>query len=122
MPADEEDVVGAVCFFYDEYGKVAGICCLGALVIFCFTIGGDDGGLVSVVGECESGEIGCVAVRLIFSAGRRRTLSLAVRHRTPRLMHSFTTSLAGFTVLMPIMRPRPVTLSIPAAPLRALNT
>ena len=69
MPADEEDLVGAVCFFYDEYGKVAGICCLGALVIFCFAIGGDDGGLVSVVGECESGEIGCVAVRLICAVG-----------------------------------------------------
>ena len=58
MPADEEDLVGAVGFFYDEYGKIAGICCLGALVIFCFALGGDDGG-----------EIGCVAVRLICAVG-----------------------------------------------------
>ena len=34
-------------------------------------------------------------------------------------MQAFTTSEAGFTVLMPIIRPMPLTLSTPGAPCRA---
>ena len=84
MPADEEDVVGTVGFFNDEHGRIAGVRSHGvravgaafgndhvfrALVIFRYTIGGDYGGSVSVVGECESGEVGCVAVGLICAVG-----------------------------------------------------
>ena len=53
MPADEEEVVCAVGFFNDYFCTV---------VIFTLTVGGYDGSSVAVIGECESGKIGGVAI------------------------------------------------------------
>ena len=55
----------------------------------------------------------------IFNAGRSRTFCFAVMTRTPRSRHFVTTSAAGFSVSMPIMKPRPDTLFTPDASFRA---
>ena len=61
-------------------------------------------------------EAACFSVSIgMFSAGRSLTLSFAVRQRTPFSMHLATTSEAGFVVLSPIMKPMPLTLSMPGA-------
>ena len=52
-------------------------------------------------------------------AGMRRTLSFAVRQRTPRSRQADSTSGAGLVVFRPRSRPIPVTRSIPFAPSKA---
>ena len=57
----------------------------------------------------------------MLSAGSRRTLFFAEMTSTPRAMHSLMTSLTGHSVSTPSIRPRPVTLLTPLAPVRALT-
>ena len=51
----------------------------------------------------------------MFSAGSKRTLSLAVRQSAPFSLLFLTISMAGFTVLIPIIRPMPLRASTPCA-------